>query len=487
MRALLLKSNYIFVFMMACSIIGTLSGCGRTASQQLQNGHDKHLFSIGEKMGTELTENYPEREEVLSPANICLKHESWEEAVSYFMARFPGMYSLEAYLYGENTLWNFEKKMLDQVFYKIKEPEGSHGFFLQNGEVYEIFSRETPDSYNMVDTTRNNMGYDYDSCFLWAREEGGNTMYEDCLAGKYCYIRNLENEEVVRFQAEIIEKVSDDFFDINTYKVEIFDENEDELLQEIQVDSTYAHKSPFEFEDFNADGYQDITVLYYYGANGGSASHYIFSPSKQEFVELDSELSYYGMYSVELDTRRLYMHYHGSAIDGTEITYQWKNEMDYEIIKQYDHERVDDNVHVKIIRYDNGKEEILSDYLYPFDECMERDDIWGTYYEDFIWEKEVTDRTTGKKYMIRYAEVYLPEEAERYQGIIYYDGRIYVYDEDTYLVSVRHTDFIDQSDSIEWENGDGDKEPAVVIHYVDGGRSSYYLSELIQPDYQSAS
>ena len=63
-------------------------------------------------------------------------------------------------------------------------------------------------------------------------------------------------------------------------------------------------------------------------------------------------------------------------------------------------------------------------------------------------------------------------------------GRIYVYDEDTYLVSVSHSEIASKSSSIAWEDGGGDKEQAVVIHYVDGGESAFYLSGLIQPDYQ---
>lgn len=179
------------------------------------------------------------------------------------------------------------------------------------------------------------------------------------------------------------------------------------------------------------------------------------------------------------------MHYHGTAIYGTETAYQWKNEMDFEMIKQFDHDYEDNenNVRVKIVRYENGREELLSDYLYSVKEFVKRDDIWGTYYEDFIWEKEVTDRTTGKKYMIRYAEVFLPEEAEKNKGI-YYDGRIYVYDEDTYLVSVTHSEIVSESESIEWKDSAGDKEQVLVIHYADGGESTFFLSGLVQPDYQ---
>lgn len=431
------------------------------------------------------TENRLVEEVVLRPADIYLQHDGWQNAVSYFTDKYSDMYSLEAYLYGEDTLWGSEKKKLDHVFYKVEEPEGSHGFLLWDGGSYEVFSRGKTDYYNMVDTIRSTTGYDYNACFLWEQAEDGSIIYEDNLEGNYYYIKNWDNEKALRIQAKIIDKENGDFIDNITYRVEIFDEKENEFLQEILATSAYSHESPFIFEDYNADGYPDLTVEYYYGANGSSASHYIFSPSKREFVELDSELNYYGMYSVDYETRQLYMHYHGSAISGTEITYQWKNEMNYEKIKQFDHDTQGDDVLVKIVRYENGKEEILSDYLYPMDEYLERFDIWGTYYEDFIWEQEVMDRSTDKKYIIRYAEVFLPEEAESNNGI-YYDGRIYVYDEDTYLVSVAHSEIIAQSDSIEWENGDDGENQAVVIRYVDGGQSTFSLSGLIRPDYQPA-
>lgn len=289
---------------------------------------------------------------------------------------------------------------------------------------------------------------------------------------------NLGNGTSIRIQAEMIGTIEGES-GTHIYEVEIFDEKSGELLQEIQVELTCAYESPLVFEDFNADGYLDITVRYFYGINGSSVSHYIFSPSKREFVKLDSELDYDAY--VDPETRRMYFHFLESY--GLEVTYQWKNEMDYEVVKRFLHDGVvEGGVLVKIARYENGEEEIISDYIYSYEEYEERGDIWGTYYEDFIWEKEVTDRYTGKKYMIRYAEVFLPEEAEKNKGI-YYDGRIYVYDEDTYLVSVTHSEIVSESESIEWENGDGDKEQSLVIHYVDGGESAFYLPGLIQPDY----
>ena len=439
------------------------------------------------KLESEDEEKKRVEEVVLHSADIDLQHDSLEEAVSYLAERYPDMYSLEAYLYGKYTIWNFEEKMLDSVFYKVEEPEGSHGFIVRNGKTFEVLSQGKSGYCNMADTIRNSAGYDDDACFLWEREEDGSMIYEDNIEGKFSYVKDLGNEKTVRLQAETMEKEDSELTYEFTYRVEIVDEKENELLQELQVNSACLHRSPFSFEDFNADGYLDLTVEYESGINGAYAGHYIFSPSKEKFVKLDSELEYHGGYRIDSETRRLYMHYHVAGNCGIETTYQWKNEMDYEMIKQFEYDSAGDGVQITIIRYENGKEETLSDYLYAEEDYDERiSDIWDIYDEDFIWEKEVTDRTTGKKYTIRYSEVFLPEEAAGNgspNNGIYYDGRIYVFDEDTYLVSVTHTEIVSQSESIEWKNGDGDTEQMLVLHYP-GGYSGYYLSGLITPDYE---
>ena len=439
------------------------------------------------KLESEDEEKKLVEEVVLHSTDIDLQHDSLEEAVSYFAEKYPDMYSLEAYLYGEHTIWNFEEKMLDSVFYIVEEPEDSHGFISQNGETFEVLSQGKSDCYNMVNTIKNSTDYDNDACFLWERKEDGSMIYEDNLEGKFSYVKDLGNEKTIRLLAEIMEKEDDELMYEFTYRVEIVDEKENKFLQEIQVNSECIHRSPFSFEDFNADGYLDLTVEYESGINGAYAGHYIFSPSKEEFVKLDSELEYHGGYRIDSETRRLYMHYHVAGSCGIETTYQWKNEMDYEMIKQFEYDSAGDGVQVTIIRYENGKEETLSDYLYAEEDYDERiSDIWDIYDEDFIWEKEVTDRTTGKKYTIRYMEVFMPEEAARNgspNNGIYYDGRIYVFDEDTYLVSVTHSEIASQSESIEWKNGDGDTEQMLEIHYPDDGYAGYSLSGLIVPDY----
>ncbi|MDE7286700.1 MAG: hypothetical protein K2N55_07660, partial [Lachnospiraceae bacterium] len=204
-------------------------------------------------------------------------------------------------------------------------------------------------------------------------------------------------------------------------------EAEAEIIRgELRVKSSCVQECPFVIEDFNADGYLDITVHYYYGANGGTASHYIYSPSQRKFVKLDDELDYYGWYFVDPDARILYMQYHDSAISGTEAAYQWEGEMDYKKIRQFDHDDVGNGVQVKIVRYDEEREEVICDYTYSMEEYDKRmEEIWGIYYKDFIWEKEVIDDSTGKKYMLRYAEEFKKEMAVYNKGI-YYDGKLYV-------------------------------------------------------------
>ena len=462
--------------------------CMRVYGEILLFHRQKDGFYFKLERGSE--ENRYVEEVVLRSTDVDLEHDSWEDALSYFSDRYPDMYSLEAYLYGKDTIWNFEGEIPDSVFYRVEEPEGSHGFFAQNGKTFEVLSQGKPSYYNTVDDMRDIVGYDYEDCFLWERKEDGSIIYEDNLEGKFSYVKDLGSEKIVRIRAEIVGKEEGESGDIFTYKVEIVDEKENKFIQEFQVNSERFHRSPFRFEDINVDGYQDLSVEQYYGAVYGMASHYIFSPSKEKFVKLDSEFDYYlAYYGVNYETRKFYMHYRDSAISGTEITYQWKNEMDYEMIRKFVHDNfsVDDGVQVTITRYENGKEETLSDYLYSLEEYEERlNDIWRTYYEDLIWEKEGTDRTTGKKYTIRYAEAFTSEEAgenDSSNAGSYYDGRIYVFDEDTYLVSVTHSEIASQSESIEWENGDGDMEQILEIHYP-GGYSGYPLSVLITPDYE---
>ena len=426
---------------------------------------------------------FPHAQEViLHPAGDYPRYTTGEEAFSYFQDRYPDMYGMRAYPLSGYELWDYEEDMFDQIFYVVEAPDEIRGFFLWKGYYCEVASQEEAEEIsNLVYAVRHELDYDYEPLFLWHQDTDGSIMLLDNLKSNYFYIKDLGGGEKIQLWAKIIGSEPGELFDTITYQVEIYDEKGEELLHELQVRSTYVYESPFKFEDFNADGYLDLTVIYYYGANGGTASHYIFSPSKGEFAKLDSELDYYGMYGVDNEERRLYMHYHGSAISGTEATYQWSGEMDYEKIKQFDHDSTQDGVEVKIVQYEEGKEKVICDYVYTLEEYVEREDIWGIYYEDFIWEKEITDKATGKKYMLRYGEVFLEEMAVNNNGT-YYDGRLFVFDEDTYLIGVHPADHCTPSSSFTWK--DADQE--LIIRYGDSGSWTIPMSSLINRDYQAA-
>lgn len=432
---------------------------------------NKKLFPYVKKVTLYLTRDY-------------LRYTTGEEALSYFQVRYPEMCGMDAYLLSGYTLWDDEEEMFDQIFYVVEEPDVAHGFFVRKGNYYEVVSQgETEDNYDMVNTVRRKLDYEYTPLFSWHQEADGNMMMLDNLESNFFYIRDLGGGEKIQLRAKIIGRGEPGESTPYIYQVEIYDEKGEELIQEFQVTSTYGHESPFVFEDYNADGYLDLTIRYFYGVNGGSASHYIFSPSKREFMELDSELDYYSEYSVDYEKRRLYKHSHGSAISGTEFTCQWEGEMDCELIKVFDHNGSPDiGVQVWIACYDQEQEEVICDYRYTYEEYDERvDDIWRIYKEDFIWEKEIRDKDTGKKYMLRYMEVFDEEEAASNKGI-YYEGWIYVFDEDTYLVGVHPADHCTHASSFTWK----DAEQELLIRYGDSGSWTIPMSGLIRRDYQPA-
>ncbi len=483
---MLLKKYLLLIVSVIGIAVGILSGCGE--KEYWQDEYSRKKWA-GEKQALSVVAGIWQKveETVLCPMGDYPEYGGGEDFVSYFQDRYPDMYRLSAYLWGEDTLWNFEESMFEDIFYEVESPDGIRGFFRENGKVHEIFSENGSAYHESVQGTKQDLGYDYYPFFTWKREGEGNISQSNYLTDVHDYMREIGDGKVLRIQAETVErkigeKISGEQEKDNVYQIKIYDEKE--ILQEIQVNVTQGEESPFSFEDFNADGYQDLTVKCYLGTFGCVVKHYIYDPAERIFAELDSEFENSAYYVIDPKMRRLYLYSYGIAITGREAVFQWKGWTDYEIVKQFMHDETKEGIRVKIVRYEEEEEEVLCDYLYSYEEYQDRSDIWGTYLEDFIWEKEVTDKFTGRKYTIRYGEVFRPEEAEKNNGN-YYDGRIYVYDEDTYLVSVTHSEIISKSSSIEWEDGDAGKEQAVVIYYVDGGKSTFFLAGLIQPDYQA--
>lgn len=446
--------------------------------------------------------------------------ESWEETVSVREAdivpnaeeslqeaaalreRFPGMFRYEVYPRNDKVSWDYDIEGNYGEEYRILWEETGTICWMSVDDIrYEIANdivTMNEHTYsNMLYMLRHYAGYYWDEDFSFIIAEDGSAAWNNYKTDSYCYEQLIDGEMwcfVVEKDASYVDEGTD-FVD-QKYQITISRQGEEEPVQVIDCYSAYAYGSFVEFEDFNADYYPDLTLQYYYGANGGSASHYVYDPQSKRFLELSNDLSYYGFYSMDPKMRRLYMHTHGSAITGTETTYRFTGVTDYYIEKIFRHIDLwnwnsdDIKVEVSIVRYDNGIETVLSDYTYDLEEYGARlDDIWGTYFEDFIWEQEVT--VDGETYILRYAENRIEGVSIDKGGTGGYSGRLYVYREDTYLVRVMESDIILPWSRMEWTEKDDEKY--LVIHYMnpltgeEGGSWSYPVSAFKKADWEPIS
>ena len=478
---------------------------------------------------------YNRQEEESFAAECLLQHgeklpafETETELYDWFKEKNPSIQSYAAYseeevfksarFDDENMAWVLEKT----PYREITTGEGQELLYLTyESRYYEFcFDRAWGDIWSRpfdYYALRSILGIGWQR-YIWFEvrvSESGLINRYDNLKEKY-YLQQEMGEDIFSFAVEYVYQPGDDEREPEEigrlWRISVYRNGESEPFQEIEVESAAFQECPVSFYDFNADGFQDLIVYYYYGANGGSESRYLWSPSRESFVYFP-DLAYYGSYYVDPETRRLHIHYHGSAVSGSNEVYQWKNEMDCELLRDITYYPASfdsaESMVIKVTRYDGGREEILSDYTYSREEYEARhDDIWGIYREDFIWEQEITDESTGKRYMLRYAQPlhmfeYPDGRVSNYDFSgqkICYDGKLYVFAEDTYLLTVIESEFMDPYDSISWEDWDGDGVRELVIRYKEYietkdnvwewqqiGRSVYRISALITPDWQPES
>lgn len=434
-----------------------------------------------------------DRQEEESVAGECLlrhgeafpAYETESELFDWFKEKVPTIQSYAAYVKKEvfenadfdvenSAVWESEKT----PYREIMTEDGQGLLYLTyEDQYYEfLFDRAWGDIWRCPFKQYDMRGilgidsWDAGLGFVVTVSENGLINQSDKLRQKY-YLQQEIGEDIFSFNVERVylpgdaEREPEDIG--RQWKISVYSNGESGPFQEIEAESSAFYNCPVSFYDFNADGYEDLIVYYYYGANGGSQSRYLWSPSRESFVYFP-DLEYFGSYYVDPDTRRLYIHYHGSAISGSNEVYQWKNEMDCEFLKDISWYPVSsdsgEGMEIKVSRYDGDKKEILSDYIYSEEEYDARSsDIWGIYNEDFIWEQEVT--VDGENYMLRYAENRTEDVAIDKAGSGGYLGRLYVYREDTYLVRVLESDIILPWSRMEWtKKEDGEY---LTIHYMD--------------------
>ncbi len=395
--------------------------------------------------------------------------ETYRELREYLQTLYPDMWDCEFYT---RKTGEYDPDPLIGLMTRDAE----YGYYCREGQWYQVCIRKdaeidaSEEPYYWVDST---LSYKLNYANYWASyqyrvSDRGYVAEGDLTQNTFYLEEEIRPGQIFSFDCRVTEEKVGELTVDFTYEVAVSVLGAKEPFQILEAHS--AEWEPFSFEDYNADGFQDLTVKYYYGANGGSAAHYIWSPSGEEFIRGPEELEYYGQYGIDQEKRRLSIHYHGSAISGAEALYQWSEEMDCEQIRYFDHNDIYDyeekeykGTQVDIRSYENGQEKILSDYLYPIDEYMERDDIWGIYYLDFVWEQEVALEGLDRPCILRYAqEKAEPGEDVQEEG---YQDYLYLFREDTYLIyTLKNQEAPAAYTNIVWE----DEAEQLAVNYEDG-------------------
>lgn len=125
---------------------------------------------------------------------------------------------------------------------------------------------------------------------------------------------------------------------------------------------------------------------------------------------------------------------------------------------------------IDIRSYENGQEKILSDYLYPMDEYMERDAIWGIYCLDFVWEQEVTLEGQEGPCILRFAQENVEPEEDAQAATEGYLDYLFLFREDTYLIcALEKQEAMTAYTDIVWE----EETQQLMVCYEDGSKHLY--------------
>lgn len=426
-------------------------------------------------------DEYIKQDVTLHIVDALPKYETEEELLVYFLKKHPNMISYEVYPLEE------EETTSEGSFNFIREEnETEFGYFQRAGKYYMASSKKDKESdyYGMVSHIRSQAGYDYREDCIWEKTEVG-TEWSNFDKRIFILESDIGTGEKFTFEvrppanAQPIETEVTGWMEYGMdLEVAVYGEGDSEPFQIFETSSVHYNWQPVMLEDLNADGYLDFSMLWYYGANGGSAYHYIWSPSMHKFIEASEELEYFGSYWVDEEKRRLNIHYHGSAASGENRLFQWENEVDCWLYKsmEYDYAHEDEKEWFEIKTYSkDGTEKVLLDCV--VEESYENEDFaWCLYYDDILCEQMVQDKQTGEKYQLYFAQgtMYVDGEAVP-EG---YDERLYVVSEELYPIKLLEWEGYNACVKMTWtadENGD----EKLQISYEDGSTKEFTLEELI--------
>lgn len=444
-------------------------------SRVLSCQHDEEGFSLklerdkeeeGDEKGTEVCEFWMQ-------AGVSLPDCGTEaDYLSYFEENYPTM----SYYRVDLKSWEpGEEADYDNVWRQIEDSEGKYAFFYRDG-IPCAAGILGEDFIGAVGKLKRQSGYGMKYGY-WQREENGDIYCQDALGGFLEYIEQEVNGERLSITIEDIDEEEDfpeKIFD--NMEVTIRKEGEEEPLQVFYIWKCPSPDAlPSYFEDINADGYLDLIIVNTFAASNLNAGTYLWLPSEGRFSEDTGVLDFYSGYYVDAVNRRIHVHTHGSAITGSWDAYQWTGESGLEMIKFFSNSGgFGDTIDVQVSRYENGRQEVWMDCVYDMDEFFDElyEDIYNSYEWDCVWEQEVTNEKTGKKFTLRYLEIRSWDGA---YGGYYYEGGLFVYDEDTRLIYVSYSDFISSLSGITMGNLKDSfptmeyDEEGLILHYEGGG------------------
>ncbi|MCM1536366.1 MAG: hypothetical protein NC126_10635 [Clostridium sp.] len=382
--------------------------------------------------------------------------------------------------------------VLSTKIYRIQEPKSGQNYEMvsrcRDGSMGRNLRREQAQNDEVVSEAEN--AEDVKTSAEWIAFKEGCGLWHD-EEGSYCLRQDVGEEKDILVWIKPVKNLSDES---RAYTIEVYWEKEEKPFQSIPADNVqitnvssylyntyYVDKLPFSFQDFNVDGYLDISFVE--ASSPKVFSHYIWSPTRQRFVrgpkELEECLHYY---IYDENNRRFEVTKEGMNTDSV-YYYQWSGETDCECIKTFYAEREEkgNEVVVRIRDHRDGEDRIIMDYRYNLENYpYEINKYWIVYsfftvfcQDNFLWQETVRDRASGKNYTLYYAQEFKTNYMGDATGEI--EGHVWALDEDTKLVKKLFWMEPAACEKAGWEEGQ-----ALVIRYCDGSEKKWTLSEILK-------
>ncbi|MDE5893965.1 MAG: hypothetical protein K2H45_13685 [Acetatifactor sp.] len=207
--------------------------------------------------------------------------ETYRELREYLQTLYPDMWDCEFYT---RKTGEYDPDPLIGLMTRDAE----YGYYCREGQWYQVCICEdaeidaSKEPYYWVESTLSyRLNYDnYRASYQYHVSDRGYVAEGDLTQNTFFYLEEeISPGQIFSFDCRVTEEEEGELIVDSTYEVAVSVPGAEEPFQILEVHS--AEWEPFSFEDFNADGFQDLRILYFYGANGGSAAHYIWSPSRE--------------------------------------------------------------------------------------------------------------------------------------------------------------------------------------------------------------